>query len=266
MLRLAQPSGASWRMRVQYTARRKLALLTMAKCLRDEKSISLRKSAERVQVSADLLVKWEERFSLGNDLIEVLLKTKKKSIHPGPLGQLKPLEEALLKYIFKKRKQGIKISTLAIIVVASNLSTEFGKKNFVARCSAVKRFVKAHLLVYQMGTHLCQRMPEEVEAEASNYMRLICTLLFGPHRDQRFILNMDQTPFYFSMSTKRMLVVAGKRTIHIRTLTNNTRRATVAVTIAGDGTVLPSVIIFKGKHNGRIARSEFTTYPAGHHY
>jgi hypothetical protein len=93
---------------------------------------------------------------------------------------------------------------LAIIVVASNLSTEFGEKNFVARCSAVKRFVKAHLLVYRMGTHLCQRKPEEVEAEASNYMRLIRTLLFGPHCNQRFILNMDQTPVYFLISTKRM--------------------------------------------------------------
>jgi hypothetical protein len=145
---LAQPGGTSRRMCMRYTAQRKLALLTMAKRLRDEEGISLRKSAERVQVSAGLLVKWEERFSLGNDPIEALLKTKKKSIHPGPLGQLKPLKEALLKYIFEKREQGIKISTLAIVVVASNLSTEFGKKNFVTRCSAIKRFVKAHSLVY----------------------------------------------------------------------------------------------------------------------
>jgi hypothetical protein len=84
-------------------------------------------------VSAGLLVKWEECFSLGNDPIKALLKTKKKLIHPGPLGQLKPLKEALLKYIFKKCKQGTKISTLAIVVVASNLSTKFGEKNFVAR-------------------------------------------------------------------------------------------------------------------------------------
>jgi hypothetical protein len=77
---------------------------------------------------------------------------------------------------------------------------------------------------------------------------------------------MDQTPVYFLMSTKRTLEVVGKRTIHIRTLMNDTRRATVAVTIVGDSMVLPSMIIFKGKHNGRIARLEFTMYPAGHHY
>jgi hypothetical protein len=143
-----------------------------------------------------LMVKWEARFSLGNDPIEALLKTK-KSIHPGPFGQLKPLKEALLKYIFKQRKQGIKVSTLSIIVVASNISTEFGEKDFIARCSTIKHFVRAHLLVYQMGTHLCQRKPEEVETEASSYMHLIRTLLFGPHCDRHFILNMDQMPVYF---------------------------------------------------------------------
>jgi hypothetical protein len=40
----------------------------------------------------------------------------------------------------------------------------------------------------------------------------------------------------------------------------------VAVIIVGDSTVLPSMIIFEGKHDGRIAQLEFTTYPAGPHY
>jgi hypothetical protein len=101
MPHLIQPDGVSQRMRMRYTARRKLALLTMAKRLRDEEGISLHKSAERVQVSAGLLVKWAEFFSLGNDPVKALLKTKKKSIHLGPLGQLKPLEEALLKHTFE---------------------------------------------------------------------------------------------------------------------------------------------------------------------
>ncbi len=197
---------------MRYTARRKLALLTMAKRLQDEEGILLRKSAERVQVSAPLLLmRWAELFSLSNDPIEALLNTKKKSAYPGPLGQLKPLEEALLRYIFKQHKQGIKISILYIVVVASNLSTKFGEKDFVARCSAVKRFVPAHLLVYRMGMHVYQHKPEEVEAEASKFMHLIRPLLFGPHCDRRFILNMDQMPVYFLMSTKKTLELVGKK-------------------------------------------------------
>ena len=96
---LVQPGGISRRMHVRYTARHKLALLTMAKHLQDEVGILLRKSAERVQVSALLLTRLAELFSLSNNPIKALLKTKKKSVHPGPLSQLKPLEEALLRYL-----------------------------------------------------------------------------------------------------------------------------------------------------------------------
>ncbi len=40
----------------------------------------------------------------------------------------------------------------------------------------------------------------------------------------------------------------------------------MVVTITADGTVLPSMVIFKGKPNGRIANTEFATYPAPHRY
>ena len=98
-----------------------------------------------------------------------------------------------------------------------------------------------------MGTHESQRKPEEVEGEAKDYMHLIRPCVIGNNRDPRFILNMDQTPVYFLMNAKCTLELIGKKTIH-------TKRETVVVTIAGDGTVLPSVVVFKGKTNGRIAK------------
>jgi hypothetical protein len=63
-----------------------------------------------------------------------------------------------------------------------------------------------------------------------------------------------------------MLEMVGVSTIHIRGLSNNIKRATMAVTIAGDSMPLLSTIIFKWKHNVRIAQTEFATYPASHHY
>jgi hypothetical protein len=62
-----------------------------------------------------------------------------------------------------------------------------------------------------MGTHLSQHRPDEVEAEAKVYMRLIRPFLIGPHCDLRFIINMDQTPVYFAMSAKRTLEAVGKK-------------------------------------------------------
>ena len=98
-----------------------------------------------------------------------------------------------------------------------------------------------------MGMHETQRKPEEVKGEAKDYVPLICPFDIGSHRDPCFVLIIDQTPVYFSMNSKCTLELIGKKTIHICTLTNDTKRATVAVTIAGDGTVLPSVMVFKGK-------------------
>ena len=153
-----------------------------------------------------------------------------------------------------------------MVVRASQLSPTFGAKHFVARCSAAKRFVRAHSFVYRMGTHLSQCKPEEVEVEAKDYMRLIRPFLIGRHHDLRFIINMDQTPVYFAMNAKKTLEVVGQKMIHVRTSTNDTKQATVAVTITVDGTVLPSMVIFKGKANGRLAKTEFAMYPAPHRY
>jgi hypothetical protein len=266
MPRVVQPGGLSGKMRVRYTARRKLALLASAKRIVEEEGVSMRRAAERLKVCHSLFVRWEKEGATEGDPILAMLKKKWKANHPGPIGQLKPLEGALLRYIFEMREQGMTVATLDIVIKASSLSPEFGAKHFVARCSAVQRFLRVHSLVYRMGTHETQRRPEDVAAEASEYMNLIRPLLVGPHRDIRFILNMDQTPCYFAMTRKRTLEVVGVKTVHIRTSENDTKRATVAVTIAGDGTVLPSMVVFKGKPNGRIAQTEFGTYPTTHYY
>ena len=179
---------------------------------------------------------------------------------------MKPLENSLLRYVFEQHEQGINLSILALVVKASLLLPIFNEKHFVARVSAVKRFVFAHSLVYRMGTHVSQHKPDEVAAESSDYMDLMRQIVEGPHRDRRFIINMDQTPVYFTMNAKRTLEVIGVKTVHIRTSTNDTKRATVAVTITGSGAVLPSMVIFKGKPNGRIAKTEFANYPTTHRW
>jgi hypothetical protein len=77
---------------------------------------------------------------------------------------------------------------------------------------------------------------------------------------------MDQTPVFFMMKAKRTLEVVGVRTVHVCTSTNDTKRATVAVTITSSGLLLPLMVIFKGKPDGRIAKTEFGDYPTTHRW
>ena len=124
---------------------------------------------------------------------------KKKSVCTGPILQLKAIEEPLLRFIFELREQGMAVSHFMIAVKAASLSPDFAAKSDDAKKSAVRRFVLAHSLVYRMGTHEAQRDPEEVRSEATEYMNSVRSIVEGPHRNRRFILNMDQTPVYFSM-------------------------------------------------------------------
>jgi hypothetical protein len=49
------------------------------------------------------------------------------------------------------------------------------------------------------------------------------------------------------MNSKKTLKLIGRKTIHVRKSTSDTKRATVAVTITASGHTLTPVVIFKGE-------------------
>jgi hypothetical protein len=186
----------------------------------------------------------------------------------GPVSQLKAVEGALLRYIFEYREQGVSVNTFNLALRASFISPEFREKSFTAHCSTMKRFMIAHLFLYPIGTHTLQRPPAEVESEAFDFMQFMHRIISGGNGNLRFVINMDQMPVYFLMNAKRAFEVVGKKTVHIRASTNNTKHVTMVVMITVDRMLLPLMLIFKGKLNGRIVRKEFPSgnYPTTHFY
>jgi hypothetical protein len=82
------------------------------------------------------------------------------------------------------------------------------------------------------------------------------------NRDPRFILNMDQTPIFFSMTSKTTLEPVGSKTVNVRTSKNASMRVTVAVTVTASGDMLAPLFVFKGAPGGRIER-ELASYSDG---
>ena len=66
----------------------------------------------------------------------------------GPLGQLAPIEDELLRFIFELHKQGMAVSISMIVIKASILDAGFASKTKFVKYFAVRHFVKAHLMVY----------------------------------------------------------------------------------------------------------------------
>ncbi len=149
-------------------------------------------------------------------------------------------------------------------MVALNLSTEFGKKDFIARCSAIKRLCVLIRLSIEWACMYASTSQRKMRRRQATSCASLSPSI-RPSWQPAFHTQHGSNPVYFLMSTKKTLKLVEK-TINICTSMNNTRQATVAVRIAGDGKVLPLTIIFKGKHDGHIAQSEFATFPARHHY
>ena len=101
--------------------------------------------------------------------------------------------------------------------------------------------------------------PHEVYAQALDFLVTTCLLLVGPHRDKRYIWNMDQTPLWFSYHRLKTLAKWGTKTIHVRKMSSDTKRATAALTVLAAGEWLKPMIIFKGQPRGRVARKELKT-------
>jgi hypothetical protein len=92
--------------------------------------------------------------------------------------------------------------------------------------------------------HTLQRPPAKVESKALNYMHFMHHIVLNNNCDRHFVLNMDQMPVCFLMSAKCMLQLTGNQTVHICMLSDNTKWVTITVTIAADGTVLLSMLVF----------------------
>ena len=75
-----------------------------------------------------------------------------------------------------------------------------------------------------------------------------------PGRDQKYILNMDQTPILFLMVPKTTLNKKGVKTVNVRSSSGSTMRVTIAVAVLAAGDMLPCMMVFKGE-KANVSRS-----------
>ena len=171
-----------------------------------------------------------------------------KSLGDGVQSFLSPYTDRLLSFIFEMRETGMAVSVNSIVLKASQLSREFREKSMIARHSAVRRFIYVHGFMHRMGTHLSQCQPSEMEEIAMDFVRVPREKLQMSCRNEDYIINMDQTPVPFSYDPKKTIEVVGRRTIHIRKLTCDTKRATCALTVTASGKMITPLFVFKGNN------------------
>jgi hypothetical protein len=99
--------------------------------------------------------------------------SKAESTAKGSTSVLAPIENDLLKFIFKLMEQGVAVSIADAVIQASRLMSEFKRNSSRARYQSVRRWIRKHSLVHRMGTHESQRSPSETAGLAQDYVQTI---------------------------------------------------------------------------------------------
>ncbi len=77
------------------------------------------------------------------------------------------------------------------------------KKSARAKELSVQRLWCANRTVTICVTHTCQRPPNEVREKALDFINQMREKVIGGNRDNRYVINMDQTPVFFDMPSGR---------------------------------------------------------------
>jgi hypothetical protein len=237
---------------VQYTAAYRVKIVLAADKIMIEERLTQQQASAAMQVSPSLISRWRVKSSA----LEQEARPNALSLNKGPVALLSAINKQLINFVDKWCGKGIPLSPLALIRKACSLSPGFSTKTLEAQQCCITCFMMKNGLTHRMATHTTQHPPGEVSDEAKGHLGVMVTITNNANSNPAFTLNMDQTPMWYTMEAKGTIEHQGACTVNIRTAMGDGKRVTVAVTITALGHQLPSMIVFKGKPNGRITKKE----------
>lgn len=186
--------------------------------------------------------------------------SRKRVGRVGRVSSVQHLEEELISWVLELRESNIPIHYKQLVLKVSTLDHGFAHKSEKAQYEIIRRLCVSNELVLRRGTHVSQANPQEKRDEATDFVLSARSILQAPGVNKVHVLNMDQSPCFFSMHPGTTLHLSGDRTVAIASTSTSTVRITIAVGISASGDKLRSMIIFKGTPGGRIATREIPKF------
>jgi len=173
----------------------------------------------------------------------------KLAAHAGSASVMAEIEQDLLDFVEMWRQKGFEVNRFTLLRKARELKPTVLERSEGAAKICLSSFLAKNQLTHCVAMHTAQRDLLTVEAEALDFLEYIRPRLEGGHWSPDYIINMDQTPVYHAMSSRRTIDRVGVRTINLRTPKGSadSKRVTVAVTITASGRQIKSMLVFKGK-------------------
>ena len=230
--------------RTRYTNQEKLNILSLVKKMKLEEGLNAAQAASALQISPSLISRWDQKKE---DL--QASDGKKLSAAPGYRGLLKDVEAELLEFVEEWRQKGFDVNRFTLLRKAGTMMPEILNKTEGAVKICLSRFLAKNKLTHRVATHMAQRDPREVEAEVLEFLEYIHPRHDNGSHDPDYIMNMDQTPVYHAMCSRRTIDHMGACTVnmHVPAGSGDSKCVTVAACITASGRKVTSMVVFKGK-------------------
>ena len=234
--------------RKRYTILEKIIMVEHAQGRIEVDLASMNTVADECHVSSSSLSRWMNNLPIYRHIAKK--DQVRYAIVLGRKSQLEDIGPQLLAFVEDLREKGYGVSRKMIVAQACRLlgsDSVFALKSYAARAQSVSRWMAKVGLTIRTGTHQAQALPQTVTSAAQDFIINIARpAVSQQYRHPDFIINMDQTPVFFSMHPTKSVDKIGSKTINIRIAKNAGQRATVAVSFTASGIQLKLLIIFKG--------------------
>jgi hypothetical protein len=183
---------------------------------------------------------------------KALVNPHAKTCGKGPTIKDFEFEQEVKFWILKQQDQDIPVQTRDNINHAIQVWPDFKggtKKRLIAW---VYKFLGRHGLSVRRVTRVGQKLSchlKQVQEDAAVAIQK-CIAPGGTLHgmDLKYFINMDQTAAYFEMKSSTTVHEKGAGTVSVRESGSNSKRATIRLAVAADGTkFLPPFVVFKGK-------------------
>jgi hypothetical protein len=175
-----------------------------------------------------------------------------KTCGKGPTIKDLAFEQEVKFWILEQRDQDIPVRTKDIINHVIQVRPDFRGGDQQKLISWVYKFLARHGLSVRRVTRVGQKLSghlKKVQDDAAAAIRKRLSVGGTLHgMELKYFINMDQTAVYFEMKTTTTVHEVGAKTVSIRESGSNSKRATICLAVAADGTKLPPFVVFKGKY------------------
>ena len=149
------------------------------------------------------------------------------------------------------RKLGISINTANIIIKAIEIYPSFKEKKYKTLLSWCYRFLKRNNYSIRRTTHLGQELKANAKEEFVKFLNIIYSIrrTYNINESYEYIINIDETPIWFEMSSNTTIEKIGNKSVTIKTFGSERTRLSLLLAINANGGKLKPLIVFRGKFN-----------------